>query len=69
VSGAHSPFAVIYTDETTGRQVVERHTRAETVNLRLNELWGHIGRYGPERHKEARGVLGSRVAEFTWRGQ
>lgn len=57
------PFAVIYTDDA-GRQVVEAKDTAQEVNDRLNELWGSWGYRGPAHHAEARGVIGSRLADF-----
>lgn len=59
-----APFAVIYTDEETGRQVIERHETAVSVSKRLNALWGRCSGHGPERHKEARGVIGARLSSF-----
>lgn len=53
------PYVVIFRAE--GREVLERYRTPQQVNNRLNALWGEWGAHGPERHREARGMLASRV--------
>jgi hypothetical protein len=61
------PFAVIYRNDE-GREVIERYHTAPEVNVRLNELWGHCGYRGPERHAEARGLPVARIEKWwKWR--